>query len=162
MLGSTQASIPKPAKECNIGDSVKIVTIPVGQNRLTVRLENLADKYDKNSKTETVDLFECHLRNLWDQANPALAGQRKLRFVVKEVTLTGNMGIEEMQARKLKWRTVDDDKPGLEKDMVSPDPAMPTKPVTVEPQRIRVFDVLVIAHGFDQGINLALVSNVVS
>ena len=91
MLGSTATDTPVKPLDCHIGDSIKIVTIPTGQNKLMVRLENLADKYDKNSKTESVDLFNCHLRNLWEQANPGPAGQKKLRFLIKEVTLTGNM-----------------------------------------------------------------------
>ena len=57
---------------------------------------------------------------------------------ISEMSLTGNMYLKEMMERKIKWKTVDDkETPELSKLDYSTD----FDKITLEPQRIRVFDV---------------------
>lgn len=81
--------------------------IPKKKNLIHVRLENIADLYDSNSKTHTVDL-EKIADTLWLSANQ-LAPHAYDMLNIRELSLTGNMFLDEMQARKIKWKTVDDD-----------------------------------------------------
>ena len=75
---------------------------------IMVPFQLVAYLYDgATAKTHTVDLH--HIANtLWDSANQ-LALQAYDQLLIKELSLTGNMFQEEMLAKKIKWKTVDDE-----------------------------------------------------
>ena len=56
---------------------------------------------------------------------------------ITEVTLTGNMPINEMWDRKIQWKTMDDNKPGFKK--VKTDKSQDWNAIKLENQRIRTF-----------------------
>lgn len=68
---------------------------------MTLRIENIGDYLLRDSSTQTVNLTKV-LEAFGAQGSD-----------IKEVTLTGNMDIQEMWDRKIQWKTMDDDKPGF-------------------------------------------------
>lgn len=122
-------------KRAGVVDTVKVVHAPKARNLVHVRLENLADLYDENSKEYSINLSGI-ADALWKSANK-LAPVAYDGLEITELSLTGNMELKEMQARKLKWMTVDDEKMELPRSVV--DYEFTPDLVKVEPQRIRVF-----------------------
>lgn len=57
---------------------------------------------------------------------------------VEEVSITGNMPIEEMQSRKIQWKTMDDD--DLQSSMIQ-DPSDDMKAINA--MQIRVFSIFI-------------------
>ena len=109
--------------------------MPTYKNKITVRLENLADVYDEKATTQRVAL-KWLLGKMWESAN--LANPVMLhKLDIKEKSLTGNMDLKEMLDRKIKWKTVDDSKSTFGKISHKFDGEY----VDLEPQRIRVFEV---------------------
>jgi hypothetical protein len=47
---------PGSYKEAGVSNTVKVVHIPKEKNHIQLRIQNIADLYDSNSKTATVDL----------------------------------------------------------------------------------------------------------
>jgi len=89
-----------------VTDNVKIFATPLGKGELYLRVENVADLYDKNAKVEFVDLKRI-VYHFW------VANNAGLPFVgsdweVTETSLTGNMAISELRGRKVQWKTEDD------------------------------------------------------
>ena len=114
---------------------MKVVHLPRGKNHIHLRLQNIDDLYDSNSKTATVDL-SLIAEALWTAGN----SDKPIKYQdlqIDELSLTGNMYLKEMMARKIKWATVDDDKDDFPQSVVEYD-FTPTQ-VQLEPQRIRVF-----------------------
>ena len=87
--------------------SVRYSIVPRSKNLLDIRLQNLADPFDQVAKTTKVDLKEL-AEALYFDVNPASKNMPKLWF--KELSMTGNMALDEMRARKITWKTVDDHK----------------------------------------------------
>ena len=46
-----QSNLAKTFKNAGVSDQVKMISIPKSKNVLIVRLENLADLFDKNAET---------------------------------------------------------------------------------------------------------------
>ena len=95
---------------------------------MILRLENIGDSLLKGAKTQTVSLTK-----VLEAFNAADSD-------ITEVTLTGNMPINEMWDRKIQWKTVDDNKPGF-KD-VKMDRSQDFNAIKLENQRIRTFVVI--------------------
>ena len=83
-------------RDAGIEGSVKIVPIPMARNKILFRLENLGDEEIKTVNSTAV------VNALWSSANPSLEVSP---FTLKETSVTGNMPVEEMQSRRLKWNT---------------------------------------------------------
>jgi len=77
-----------------VSDTVKVVHIPRGKNHIHLRLQNIADLYDSNSLTETVDL-SLIANALWTAGNLG----KSVKYgdlIIDELSLTGNMMLKEM------------------------------------------------------------------
>ena len=88
---------------------MKLVSQPVAQNKLLLRLENLADAYDGQSLA-TVDLNQV-AKALWTSANfnkPVPMGSVTFSEMNLFRFLSANMLLSEMEARRVHWSTVDD------------------------------------------------------
>lgn len=114
-----------------------MVHVPKWKNHLVVRLQNLADLYDSNSKVEVVNLHAI-ADALWKSGNMGNPSAAYDGLQIEELSLTGNMKIEEMWSRKIKWATVDDDGSSEYPQSAVEYEFTPTQ-VKLEPQRIRVF-----------------------
>lgn len=121
----SQKFIAERVKNSGVHGLVKLVTIPQDENKMILRLENIGDFYMTESKTQSVNLF-----NILEAFNAKGAD-------ITEVTLTGNMPIDEMWDRKIQWKTMDDNKPGF-KD-IKTDKSHDFGDVKLENQRIRTF-----------------------
>ena len=94
LVGAGKASdLPAKLAKAGVKDTVRMLTYPLAENKIMVRFENLAD-----TTPAKVDLASIAV-DLWDSVNGDLAAQ----VAMKEVTLTGNMGIQEMRDRKIQW-----------------------------------------------------------
>jgi len=93
--------------KAGVKGGVRYSIVPRGKNLLNIRLQNLADPFDEIAKTVKVDLSGVAMA-LFGDANPNSKQEPKVSF--KELSLTGNMALDEMRARKISWKTVDDHK----------------------------------------------------
>merc|ERR1719183_383450 len=119
-------------KKAGVSDKVNLKMFPQWKNKIVIRLENLADPYDADFKTVTVDV-NAVATALWNSAN--LEHPAKFASInIDELSLTGNMKISEMRKRKIQWKTVDDHM--LERNTLSYESGDKIK---LEAQRIRVF-----------------------
>jgi len=91
-------------RAANLLEYYKMVTFPLGKNKFTLRLENLADDMD-NGKGTYLDL-NAIIKALWDNAN-CLNPIDIDQIVITEQSLTGNMELSEMQKRKIQWQDRD-------------------------------------------------------
>lgn len=119
--------ISKTIKEAGVVENVKLVTIPLAANKMILRLENVADFLLMGAETQTVNL------------NKILEAFGAQGSKIKEVTLTGNMEIEEMRQRKIQWKTMDDNKPNFGE--VKIDKSQDFGAIKLELQRIRTFEI---------------------
>jgi len=93
-----------------------------------LRLENIADAIDGATATK-VNVME--LAAIFFEAKNGKIGAN---FDITEKSLSTNMNLEDMVARKIKWKTKDEfDGPSI--DYSEPDTGF----TILEPQRIRVF-----------------------
>lgn len=102
-------------KLSGINGTVSLVTVPMGKNTIMLRIQNLADPYDSTamaSKVRVNDLVN-HMRTYMNK--------QSVEFKLTETSVTGNMPVEEMQARRAVWHTVDDNMPGFERSKISYD-----------------------------------------
>ena len=104
---------------------MKLVTFPLGESKMILRLENIGDDLLKGAEAQSVSLTKILEAFLADGSE------------ITEVTLTGNMPINEMWDRKILWRTKDDDKPGFKR--VKIDKSQDWNSIKLEKQRIRTF-----------------------
>jgi len=91
----------------------------------------LADFLCNFDATYTIDIEQL-ASAFWSQYN----SDAEFTVDIKEMTPTGNMEVSEMLARKIQWKTVDDDKLGPSRISRGND----WNAITLEAQRIRVFD----------------------
>ena len=77
-----------------IGEGVDYVIIPLEVGKILMRLENFAEE------TRQIDMY-----GVCAGIDPLSLG-----WSFKELSLSGNMPIEEMDSRKIQWKTVDDHK----------------------------------------------------
>jgi hypothetical protein len=91
------------------------------------RVENLNDNVD--ATPETVDI-KALVEELWNDVN----GDEQYNYDLTETSVTGNMPISEMEARRLKWKT------NMDYQELSNSSIGDTgKSITLESMRIRVF-----------------------
>lgn len=118
-------------KKAGVVDTVKMVSLPIDKSRVLLRFENLDDLNDKFAYPKFVNLTLI-AEKMWSQANGNLQGYTAK---LTEMSLSANMELSEMLARKIMWRTVDDETKGEPViDYTLEDPAL----LKLEPQRIRV------------------------
>lgn len=92
-----------------IKGTIKMVSMPIAKNKILVRFENIADLSDETSNMNYEINIDEVFNALYNDANDG-----NFAYVqYKEMSLTGNMELSEMLARKIKWKTVDDDKEGF-------------------------------------------------
>ena len=121
----------KELKEVNV--ALKLVFVPIAKNKLLFRLENNQDQFDADAQTYPIDMG--HLIDLmWQGSNPF---SEVPEYTLTETSVTGNMPVEEMQSRRIIWKTVDDDREDLVKSKI--EYGIKDEVVSLEPQRIRVF-----------------------
>lgn len=121
-----------------IRNTVKLTTIPLARNHVLLRLANLQDPVDGDTSNKTVQLDQV-VNAMLQWTNPSTYSS--LTYNVTEKSLTANMDLTEMLNRRIKWKTVDDDKTA----QGSIDYTFNGTTVTLEPQRIRVFELKVTA-----------------
>lgn len=79
------------------------MTIPLGSNKLQLRLENMYDQYDRTKLNKS----ECYINELelitaiWKLSNQAKS--INLTYSLLELSLSGNMPVKWMKDRKIKW-----------------------------------------------------------
>lgn len=110
-----------------------MVTFPLARNKIMIRLENIADIYDNATET-TVALKNLTLA-LYKYAN-SKNHQWYPEVWITEMSLTGNMPLEELRKRKIQWLTRDDAL--LNREQV---PLSDVNNVVLVPQQIKVFEV---------------------
>ena len=86
-------------KMAGVNGKVKMVSLPQDKNKIILRLENLDDLYDN---LEYPQPALVNLGKLIEAFSPSKS------YDFKEMSLTGNMELQEMLDRKIKWKTVDD------------------------------------------------------
>jgi hypothetical protein len=79
------------------------------------------------------------IMTMWENANGVNFDPLTTTFDIKEMSLTGNMLLTEMLDRKIKWKTVDD----IDNQERKLDYTMNATSITLEPQRIRMFEIQV-------------------
>lgn len=123
-----------------LNGTARIVTIPKAKNNLFVRLENIADLYDSDAVNKTLNLTNIMLHT-WQSANMLnnVTAPTADQIKITEMSMTGNMELQEMLSRKVKWITKDDDKEDFVKSNISYDDDFTM--INLEPQRIRTFNV---------------------
>jgi hypothetical protein len=92
---SKQSTLSQGLIKSGISGSVKIVPIPLKRNKILFRLENLDDTESFFVNSTLV------VQSFWSAANNLDLPPFKLT----ETSVTGNMDLEEMQSRRLKWQT---------------------------------------------------------
>ena len=122
---------------------MKLTTIPLGRNRVLLRLANLQDPVDGDTSNKTVQLDQV-AQAMLQWTNPSSFAS--LNYTLTEKSLTANMDLTEMLARRIQWKTVDDAK--LAEGSI--DYGFTGTSVTLEPQRIRVFELKVNAPTEDE------------
>jgi len=60
--------LPTLFQMAGINETVKMVSLPLSQNSLVIRLENIADLYDNDASTVTIEFKEL-LENMWHSVN---------------------------------------------------------------------------------------------
>jgi len=83
-----------------------MVTFPLARNKIMIRLENIGDIYD-NAAEATVQLKDIAL-TLCYYANSMNTFYMWPEVTITEMSLTGNMPLEELKKRKIQWLTRDD------------------------------------------------------
>lgn len=124
----------KAMRYAGIKDKVKMVSMPLSRNTISVRLENLADNQDlgETAKKQRV-AFKWLLEQMWQSANKENPVELS-EIQIKEKSLTGNMDLKEMLDRKIKWNTKDVSTSRISYEFDG-------EYVDLEAQRIRVFHV---------------------
>ena len=88
---------------------LKIHLFPLAKNDILVRLENLADLFDKTNDN-SVQMFDIktYLLNLYALNNN---GSSDVEVTVTERSLSNNQNYEDMIAAKTAWKTTEDPSP---------------------------------------------------
>ena len=103
----------------------------MAQNKILMRIQNLEDQFNSDALTKQVNLTMV-IEGMWKSAHSADSDVGS--YTLTETSVTGNMPLEEMENRRLKWQTddgIDDPKKlsyEINGDMIQ-----------VEPMRIRTF-----------------------
>jgi hypothetical protein len=106
MEADSNLDLPLFFQMAGINETIKMVSFPLSLNTLVVRLENIADLYDKDAQTVYLNEFKELLEKMWLSVNSdSNAG---VEIDIQEMSLTANMKLEQMEEERIKWRTVDD------------------------------------------------------
>ena len=98
------SNLSESLKDAGINHPVKLVTFPAWKNKLVIRIENLND----GKESASVDIRKVAMA-LWNEAN--LKHSRSIYEVeIEELSVSANMPVQEMNDRKIQWKTIDDDK----------------------------------------------------
>lgn len=89
-----------------VKNTVKMELFPLKKNNFLLRLENLRDVFDSDAKTTDNVNLDILVKGLLISTNPK--DYKDLDYNIIEKSLTANMDKNEMQERKIKWKTVDD------------------------------------------------------
>lgn len=83
--------------------------IPYAKNQISLRIENLADRFDQQSQNSTQYFnLQEFVKKLYKDVNN---GQDPLDFEIEETSLSGNMNIAEVRKRNTNiWKSKDDGK----------------------------------------------------
>lgn len=84
--------------KAGVENNVKIAMIPLGKDKVLLRLGNMIDSKDQ---TAQVNLDEI-INGLWQSSN---AGVSIPQYQINETSVTGNILLQEMNDRRLKWKT---------------------------------------------------------
>lgn len=110
-----------------------MISVPMAKGKFMVRFQNIADLFDKDTEPKKVNkssVFEA----LWKAGNINNKDAKMGSYSVVETSVTGNQPLKDMNARRLSWKTVDDDTL-VKKNLDFSEGDI----ITLEPQRIRVF-----------------------
>jgi hypothetical protein len=80
-------------KNAGIFDTVKIVTVPMEQKKIMIRIQNIADSFDDFAVTKQVNLTMV-IEGMWKSAH-SLDSEVK-PYTLIETSVTGNMPVSEM------------------------------------------------------------------
>jgi hypothetical protein len=119
-------------EKAGIVGKVKIVTVPQEQNKILMRVQNLADIFDQDAATVQVNMATV-VEGMWKAAHSSDSVVQP--YTLTETSITGNIPMSEMQSRRLKWKTDDEDK--VHKSNLSY--TMDGDMIKLEPMRIRTF-----------------------
>lgn len=89
----SQQIYSKFMKDAGIADKVKIVTVPMKQNKILMRIQNLADIFDQDSTTSQVNLTMV-VEGMWKSAHSL--DSEVAPYTLTETSVTGNMPVSEM------------------------------------------------------------------
>lgn len=117
--------LSKELEAAGVVNTVKMVVIPKEKDVLFFRLENLADL---DSGVGTIDV---NLQMVAD-AYQKVASTTSRQFEIVETSITGNMKIEEMRARKTHWKTA-------HQSVAASNPIEIVSAVSLKPLEIRAF-----------------------
>ena len=106
-------------------DTFNYQTFPLGKGKILVRVENLADRFDKKNNNMSVQYLHMNrfIRELYMEANPN--EEKMANFTAKELTLTGTQNMTDLEDYRLNntWEAIEDVKPVVNKTREGPDDA---------------------------------------
>lgn len=96
-------NMPKPTTMLRDASQViKIVKTPISKNEVSIRVQNLEDKFDSTSRPFNVSVYEYAV-GMWKESNPSFAGDANIN--IQETSVTGNMAVRDMEDRRIQWNT---------------------------------------------------------
>ena len=114
---------------------LKIHLFPQAKNEILIRLENLADLFDKTPESAPQFDLGSYATNLY-MASSGKEGMFALGVTITERGLSNNQDYEDMLKAKPVWKTVDGPS-----NVTYPADEKPNSIVALQPQRIRLFRV---------------------
>jgi hypothetical protein len=132
----------------------RVVFFPLGRNKILVRLENSADKFDFYAPTLQLNM-ETFAKSFWSWANGNI--EVEIESEIYEMDLTANMFEKEVveMRKRVHWRGVDDEEIA-EKLAMNPELKAvyerehlddPLTAITLVPQEMRTFAIYYKMHG---------------
>lgn len=77
--------------------------VPMQKNKIMIRVQNLNDEYDGISQPLSIDM-DSIAKIFWLEMNPE---NTTPTYKITETSITGNIEVNQMEQRRLKWKTVD-------------------------------------------------------
>jgi len=91
---------PQPLHQF-VGTPVKLSFQPLSAMKMLFRFENLYDSFDAHAMNQPMDM-DYLVGLMWAQSNPKVPTPE---YELIETSITGNMPKEEMEARRVQWKT---------------------------------------------------------
>lgn len=116
-------------------------TFPMAKNKILLRIENIADKFDFNiSKINVVDI-KSFAQQFYKEANPS--SNNKPKITIKEVSITDNQLQSDLDKKKaaFSWKGADDDERKKGDQFVFSKDKNSLTAASFEPQRIRTYSI---------------------